>query len=194
MASELNSLVGPRVGEEYVYRLSAGGRTTGSMRVAGVASDGPGGVRVEQTPAIDGLATPEGMSATDRYTLMAADGSLRMLTRRDGAQTLLREPLAPGGDGWPRVLRTWVPGEDWRQWVGRCAIVLRSTQDVLGTPRTVVATECAVTSPLGTVVVREDYALGLGLVRRSTDLLDATGDSLGADEQVLEAVVRRSAP
>lgn len=191
MASELHSLVGPRVGEEYLYRLSEGGRTTGSLRVTGIAPDGPGGVRVEQTPTIDRLAMPERATATDRYTLMAADGSLRMLTRRDGAQTLLREPLAPGGEGWPRVLRTWVPGGDWRQWVGRCAIVHRSTQDVLGTPRTVVATECAITSPLGMVVLREDYALGLGLVRRSTDLLDATGDSLGADEQLLEAVVRR---
>jgi hypothetical protein len=62
-----------------------------------------------QTEPIDGLAIPDGGSATVRYTLVADEGSLRMLTPRDGAQTLLREPLAPGADGWPRVLKTHVP-------------------------------------------------------------------------------------
>jgi hypothetical protein len=191
MSTELQSLVGPRVGEEYVYRLSEGGRHLGSVRIAGIATDETGGVRVEETPAIDGLAIPDGASGTVRYTLVADEGSLRMLTPRDGAQTLLREPLAPGADGWPRVLKTHVPGQDWRQWIGRCGIVLRVTKNVLGTPRTVIATECAITSPVGTLIVREDYAVGVGLVRRSTNHLDRDGQSVGADEQILEAVVQR---
>lgn len=85
----VDSFIGPRICEKYIYKMS----DNTSIVVKAVSQKKEGGIVMEEAIKVPGLELPDGAeSIVSKYTLFIQDGKLAKVSMM-GERILLQEPL-----------------------------------------------------------------------------------------------------
>ena len=203
--------MGPLPGSTHAYNYFQNGVLTEGETtiVKGVVTEGEAQVRLQSVTRL--AQGPLGGPFEDRaeFVLRVSDRGLEGIDSEGRSGVLVSQPVKVGKT-WERATRTWSPSRPvhpsgagwtkvdprdgtWTTAVATCRIERLFRATLFGKTRSVVAVSCSFKTREGiTDTATEEWASGLGMVRRTTTVRGSKGQDLGTTEQRLIRVRKSS--